>query len=83
MQDDKLRATEVPANQPHPSEGRRQQIVERVYGAFLSEATPLNELEWRMAALECAMRLLRGVECSTALDADLFAADVLTAAAAS
>jgi hypothetical protein len=57
----------------HKTEHLRQQIVEQVYTAFLTEANRLPELEWRMAAIECAMRLLRGVECSTALDADLFA----------
>jgi hypothetical protein len=33
---------------------RNREIVERVYAAFLKEADGLAEMEWRIAAVECA-----------------------------
>lgn len=78
-----MHAPESPAApELHKTERLRGEIVERVYATFLADADRLSEPEWRMAAIECAMRLLRGVECSAALDADIFAPAALATSAA-
>jgi hypothetical protein len=45
-------------------EHRHREIIGRVYATFLREAAGLPENEWRVAAVECAMGLMKGMEAS-------------------